>query len=66
HLDHVCALGGENNVGFGSDFDGITETVSGLETVKQYDQLVNELYKHYSAEQASRFLFGNFYAHLPE
>jgi membrane dipeptidase len=66
HLDHVCALGGEHNVGFGSDFDGITETVSGLETVKQYDQLVNELYKHYSAEQASRFLFGNFYAHLPE
>ncbi|MED4270222.1 dipeptidase [Geobacillus stearothermophilus] len=66
HLDHVCALGGENNVGFGSDFDGITETVSGLETVKQYDQLVNELYKHYSAEQVSRFLFGNFYAHLPE
>lgn len=66
HLDHVCALGGEHNVGFGSDFDGITETVSGLETVKQYDQLVNELYKHYSDEQAARFLFGNFYEHLPE
>ncbi|OKO91930.1 dipeptidase [Geobacillus proteiniphilus] len=66
HLDHICALGGENNVGFGSDFDGITETVAGLGTVREYARLVNELYKHYSAEQVSRFLFGNFYAHLPE
>ncbi|MED1943532.1 membrane dipeptidase [Brevibacillus formosus] len=26
HLDHICALGGVDHVGFGSDFDGITET----------------------------------------
>ncbi len=66
HLDYVCALGGANNVGFGSDFDGIEETVSGLEAVKEYPRLVNELYKHYSAEQVERFLFRNFYEHLPE
>jgi membrane dipeptidase len=23
HLEHVCSIGGENHVGFGSDFDGI-------------------------------------------
>ncbi|AGT31612.1 membrane dipeptidase [Geobacillus genomosp. 3] len=66
HLDYVCALGGTNNVGFGSDFDGIAETVAGLEAVKEYTRLVNELYKHYSAEQVDRFLFRNFYDHLPE
>ncbi|OQP08061.1 diguanylate cyclase [Geobacillus sp. 46C-IIa] len=66
HLDYVCALGGENNVGFGSDFDGITETVAGLEAVKDYLRLVNELYKHYSSSQVERFLFRNFYEHLPE
>jgi len=66
HLDYVCALGGENNVGFGSDFDGITETVAGLEAVKDYSRLANELYKHYPASQVERFLFRNFYEHLPE
>jgi membrane dipeptidase len=66
HLEHVCSLGGARNVGFGSDFDGIEETVSGLDTVRDYANLVNELQKHYSEEEVERFLFRNFYDHLPE
>ncbi len=31
HIDHVCQLGGEHIVGFGSDFDGIETTPEGLE-----------------------------------
>ena len=30
HIDHVCQLGGEAIVGFGSDFDGIETTPEGL------------------------------------
>jgi membrane dipeptidase len=66
HLEHVCSLGGARNVGFGSDFDGIEETVSGLDTVRDYANLVNELQKHYSEEEVERFLFRNFYDHLPQ
>ncbi|TWG30153.1 dipeptidase [Geobacillus sp. C56-T2] len=66
HLDHICALGGERHVGFGSDFDGITQTVAGLASVRDYARLVDELHRHYSADQVKRFLFDNFYAHLPE
>jgi membrane dipeptidase len=66
HLEHVCSLGGAKNVGFGSDFDGIEETVSGLGTVRDYANLVNELQKHYTEEEVERFLFRNFYDHLPQ
>lgn len=31
HIDHICQLGGAENVGFGSDFDGIECTPRGLE-----------------------------------
>jgi membrane dipeptidase len=65
HLDHVCSLGGARHVGFGSDFDGINETVAGLENFHCYENLINELQKHYSEAEVQRFLFDNFYEHLP-
>lgn len=65
HLDHVCSLGGSYHVGFGSDFDGIDETVVGLENFKCYTNLINELQKHYSEREVRRFLFDNFYERFP-
>lgn len=59
HLDHICSLGGENHVGFGSDFDGIEFTVKNLEGNEQYENLWNELQKYYSDIQVSKFLYGN-------
>ncbi|WP_449540086.1 dipeptidase [Ferdinandcohnia sp. Marseille-Q9671] len=66
HLDYICSLGGENHVGFGSDFDGITETVTGLENYSGYDGLINLLLKHYSEIQVKKFLYRNFLEHLPQ
>jgi membrane dipeptidase len=66
HLDHICSIGGENHVGFGSDFDGISETVKGLSSYRDYDNLVDALQKHYSESQIRKFLFDNFYEALPE
>jgi membrane dipeptidase len=65
HLDYICSLGGSRHVGFGSDFDGIDETVIGLENFKCYENLINELQKHYSETDVQRFLFDNFYDRLP-
>lgn len=59
HIDKICSLGGENNIGFGSDFDGITNTVNGLETMKQYDNLINLLFKKYDADFVHKLLFAN-------
>ncbi len=66
HVEHVCSLGGENHIGFGSDFDGITETVIGLSSFDQYDHLINTLQRYYSEKQVKKFLFENFAGRLPD
>ncbi|MGM0846689.1 MAG: dipeptidase [Bacillota bacterium] len=66
HLDHVCSLGGENHVGFGSDFDGISQTVEGLSCFCEYENLTDALQKRYTESQVKKFLFDNFYEVLPE
>ncbi|MEO7362878.1 MAG: dipeptidase [Gemmatimonadaceae bacterium] len=45
HLDHIKQVAGAEHVGFGADFDGITETVKGLEDVSTYPDLLAELIK---------------------
>ncbi|MGY3717421.1 dipeptidase [Sutcliffiella cohnii] len=65
HVDHVCALGGEDHVGFGSDFDGITETVQGLSTFSEYENLINILLNYYTDTQVQKFLFDNFVRKFP-
>ncbi|MFT8321227.1 MAG: dipeptidase [Bacillus sp. (in: firmicutes)] len=59
HLDYICSLGGENHVGFGSDFDGTTHSVHGLESIFAYPRLIEELTKYYSSSQVEKFLYKN-------
>lgn len=66
HVEHVCALGGEHQVGFGSDFDGITETVKGLSKAGEYPNLIDALLQRYSADQVDGFLYRNFANALPD
>ncbi|BCB03432.1 dipeptidase [Bacillus sp. KH172YL63] len=66
HVEHVCSLGGEDHIGFGSDFDGITETVQGLATFDQYDNLVQALQRYYSERQVKKFLYENFVRRMPQ
>src|SRR5699024_5335124 len=51
HIDHLCALGGENQIGFGSDFDGIETYVNDLNHSGVYQNLTDTLLKHYSEDQ---------------
>jgi len=64
HIDYLCALGGENHIGFGSDFDGIDETIIGLENYSCYDHLINQLLTHYSHSLVQKLLFQNFNDHI--
>jgi len=43
HIDHVRQIAGVDHVGIGSDFDGITENVVGLEDVSKFPTLFAEL-----------------------
>ena len=45
HIDHIRKVAGIDHIGLGGDFDGITQTVVGLEDVSKYPDLTAELLK---------------------
>ncbi len=45
HMDHIKQVAGADHIGMGGDYDGITETVVGLEDVSKYPDLLAELVK---------------------
>lgn len=65
HIDHFCSLGGVKKIGFGSDFDGISEKVVSLEDASMHPHLVNELLKRYSEDEVKGFAYQNFMDHRP-
>lgn len=66
HIDHLCSLGGKGQIGFGSDFDGITDYVTDLEDASTYPNLIDELLKHYSTEDVMGLSHQNFLNHRPK
>lgn len=66
HIDHLCELGGEKLIGFGSDFDGISgQYVKNLENSSNYPSFINELLKKYSEDQVRGFAYKNLLHNLP-
>jgi membrane dipeptidase len=58
HIDHVKRVAGVNHVGIGSDFDGITDVVVGLEDVSTFPSLFAELSRRGWTEADLRKLAG--------
>ncbi|QKG84520.1 membrane dipeptidase [Kroppenstedtia pulmonis] len=61
HIDHICNLGGENCIAFGSDFDGIDEKIPGLEDTEKLDSFRGELLKRYSQSWVDQWTHENWY-----
>ncbi len=62
HIDHVVKLtGGMKNVGLGSDFDGVGESLpTGLKDVSQYPNLIYVLLKRgYTEDDLANILYRN-------
>jgi membrane dipeptidase len=66
HIDHFCGLGGVKQIGLGSDFDGISTFISGLEDASKSQNLINELLKHFREDEVRGFAFQNFLDHRPK
>jgi len=66
HIEHLCSLGGEKQIGFGSDFDGISTYVQNLNHAGKYQNLINELLKYYSEKQVQGFAYQNFLNNHPK
>jgi membrane dipeptidase len=63
HIEHVIAVGGEDAVGIGDDFDGIPDPPIGLEDVSKYPKLSEELLRRgHSEAQVKKVLGENFLA----
>ena len=61
HIEHFCALGGERNIGIGSDFDGIDKKTAGLENCGKLHNFCDALLaKGYNETFINRLLFENF------
>ena len=61
HIDHVVALAGIDHVGFGSDYDGVGDSLpTGLKDVSQYPNLIYELLKRgYTEEDIEKICYKN-------
>ena len=61
HVDHVVELAGIDHVGFGSDFDGVGDSLpTGLKDVSQFPNLIRELLvRGYSEEEIAKIAGGN-------
>ncbi|WP_149095857.1 dipeptidase [Paenibacillus terrae] len=59
HIEHLCSLGGERHLMFGSDFDGIERHVQGLEHSGKYPGFAELLLKHYPEELVKGWLGGH-------
>jgi len=62
HIDHIKNVSSINNVGFGSDFDGVNGQLPiGLEDVSKFPYLTAELFRRgYSDEDVIKIIGGNF------
>jgi len=62
HIDHVVELGGIDNIGFGSDFDGVDNLPIGMEDVSRYPDLIHELLKRgYTSNDIEKICYKNLF-----
>ncbi len=61
HIDHVVQLVGVDHVGFGSDYDGVGDTLpTGLKDASDYPNLIAELLRRgYTAEDIEKICYKN-------
>lgn len=61
HIDHVVALSGVDHVAFGSDFDGVGDSLpTGLKDVSMFPNLLYELLvRGYQEDEIAKMCYGN-------
>jgi membrane dipeptidase len=60
HIDYVVKLVGDDYVGLGSDFDGVSALPQGMDDVSSYPRITEELFRRgYSKKSIRKILGGN-------
>ncbi|CAI6033680.1 hypothetical protein PAECIP112173_00736 [Paenibacillus sp. JJ-100] len=66
HIEQICSLGGAHHLMMGSDFDGISTKIKGLEHTGCYPKLTEILLKYYDESLVYGWLWGNAMRYLGE
>jgi len=60
-MDYIISLIGDDHVGLGSDFDGISITPKGIDDVSEMPEITRVMMERgYSKERIQKILGGNF------
>ncbi|NMA91153.1 MAG: membrane dipeptidase, partial [Amphibacillus sp.] len=65
HIDYFIEMGASDQLCFGSDFDGITNTIVGLENVLGFHRIKSYLTEHYSKSIVEKMTRQNFINKFP-
>lgn len=65
HIQYFIDKSGENCLGFGSDFDGISDTIDRLEDIADYPNLIEEVNRYFTNEQIEKISYRNFIEKFP-
>lgn len=66
HIERICTLGGAQHLMMGSDFDGISTYIHGLEHSGKYPQWIEVLLKHYDEHVVRGWMWDNAINYLHE
>lgn len=66
HVEALAELGAIKNIGFGSDFDGISSHIEELNHAGEVQKLIAALESKFTKEDVKGFAFQNFLNHLPK
>ncbi|AOZ94815.1 dipeptidase [Paenibacillus crassostreae] len=64
HIEHICELGADKHLMFGSDFDGIDSWITDLNHPGKYPAFIELLLKYYKEEQVTSWVSGNAITYL--
>ncbi|MGY4689940.1 dipeptidase [Salibacterium sp. K-3] len=59
-VEHLCRVGADTIIGFGSDFDGISQTVTGMDSPASYPALIEWLLKRFDEKTVKGIAGANF------
>ncbi|MFD1018260.1 dipeptidase [Thalassobacillus hwangdonensis] len=65
HIDYILRMGGEDCLGFGSDFEGIDDIVKGLYDVNDFTAFVQQLIPRYGQRLVEKMSYVNFIDKFP-
>ncbi|HHU49036.1 MAG: dipeptidase [Caldicoprobacterales bacterium] len=61
HIEYIAGLAGTDVIGFGSDFDGIDETLDEVRGPQDYEKIINALLRlNYSDEDIRKITYKNY------